>query len=907
MQAAGLAAAVAMGIHASLMLDEPSMHRFDEALVWYGFALLALAVFAWDVKLSVPRSGWRRSLAGFWSDHWIEIVMFSVILGFAVFMRAYKLGVFPPRNALAFEETINGSMAYRILLGERPLFYPVRYLDAVGLWFFGETTFGLRFFGIAMSIATVPVFYLLLRQLVRVPVALFGTALLAAAYWPSLVNRVTSATTFFTMLLAYLLIRGLRNHSALAFMGVGFLAGLISYEYEDIKPVPFYVLGFLGAIAVWQVGGAARRGWRPAREAILSILRKAWRPALAFIVAGGIVAGPLIVGTHLGKDLYLSSLHRQEGDRKARNTPGLFAPNWEQQVRWSVQLFRPLSSGAPKSRLPLSVPNIPVLDPISGILLAAGVVYGALMFFRPHRIFFLGWFAGNLGAGALLLSNWEPWKFCGLLPVGFVLAAFLINDLYSLWLRYKPLLRFSPALLSVAALGVVAYVCFWNADTMFGRVIDNPLVLTEYAHGQSQWYALCDYLRGPGEGRYAYVYNSGDASPRFREPNDTLDQQIGAWSDYLFACHGLDGVSLASSQEAWPLRDVPSGPLTLAFVVAPDALEPLQMSMEQGYPGVSPDLISEGPAGKYYVVAYSLGSEVLKSRQGLYGEYTPLGATAPAATSVDKANSISWTQTKEPLPAPFTVRWTGLVHLEEGGPSLLEAVSGDAARISIDGASAYDGNNVSGLLPTSKPLAAGWHTLEITLDKQTGGGSFSLRWVSADGSTTGLEEQDLFALHPISGWVHESTFSVKQAEQQPGVIEVTSQRIENDMDNGSKAIAGSQLTGVAAVNATLSRETFSSWWSVREANAMSLGLIYAGVSVAVLVDGTPVKQCDAGNNMYPTCNVDVTMTDGRHFVEVRIQAEPNSPWSGARLTVSTPKGPLPEGAVEITPFPKTPE
>ena len=277
-------------------------------------------------------------------------------------MRAYKLGEFPSKNALAFEETINGSMAYRILLGERPLMYPVRYLDAVGLWFFGETTFGLRFFGIAMSIATVPVFYLLLRQLVRVPVALFGTALLAAAYWPSLVNRETSATTFFTMLLAYLLISGLRNHSALAFMGVGFLAGLISYEYEDIKPVPFYVLGFLGAIAVWQVGGAARRGWRPARDAILSILRKAWRPALAFAVAGGIVAGPLIMGTHLGKDLYLSSLHRQEGDRKARNTPGLLAPNWEQQVRWSVQLFRPLSPGPPKSRVPLSVPDIPVLE-----------------------------------------------------------------------------------------------------------------------------------------------------------------------------------------------------------------------------------------------------------------------------------------------------------------------------------------------------------------------------------------------------------------------------------------------------------------------------------------------------------------------------------------------------------------
>ncbi|HUS83232.1 MAG TPA: glycosyltransferase family 39 protein, partial [Dehalococcoidia bacterium] len=305
-----------MGVHASLIINEPSMRRFDEALVWYGFALLALTVFAWDAKPSLPRDGWRHSFASFWSSHWIEVVVFALVLAFAFFMRAYKIGTFPPNNGLAFEEALNGNVAFRILHGQRPLMYPVRYLDAVGFWLFGETTFGLRFFGVAMSIATVPVFYLLLRQLVRVPVALFGTALLAAAYWPSLINRETSATTFVTMLLASLLIRGLRNHRALMFLGVGFLAGLISYEYEDIKPVPFYVLGFLGAIAVWQIGGAALKGWRPARDATASILRKAWRPALAFAIAGGIVAGPLIVGTHLGKDPYLGSLHRQEADRR---------------------------------------------------------------------------------------------------------------------------------------------------------------------------------------------------------------------------------------------------------------------------------------------------------------------------------------------------------------------------------------------------------------------------------------------------------------------------------------------------------------------------------------------------------------------------------------------------------------
>ncbi|HUS83330.1 MAG TPA: glycosyltransferase family 39 protein, partial [Dehalococcoidia bacterium] len=896
-QTAALAAAVVMGIHGSLIINEPSMRRFDEALVWYGFALLALTVFAWDVKPSLPRDGWRRSFASFWSSHWIEIIVFAVILGFAVFMRAYKLGVFPPKDALAFEETINGSMAYRILHGERPLFYPVRYLDAVGLWLFGDTTFGLRFFGIAMSIATVPVFYLLLRQLVRVPVALFGTALLAAAYWPSLVNRETSATTFFTMLLAYLLIRGLRNHSALMFLGVGFLAGLISYEYEDIKPVPFYVLGFLGAIAVWQIGDAALKGWRPARDATASILRKAWRPALAFAIAGGIVAGPLIVGTHLGKDPYLGSLHRQEADRRNLGTPGLFAPNWEQQVRWSVQLFRPLSPGPPRARLPLNLPDIPVLDPISGILLAAGVVYGAFTFLRPHRLFFLGWFVATLAGGALLLSRWEPWKFYGLLPVGFVLAAFLVNDLYSLWLRLRPKLSVSPVVLPVLALGVMAYVCSWNADTLFGRAANNQRLLNEYGRTQGQWYAMCDYLRSQGHDNFSYAFHSGDTSFGFWRQRDTLRQQMGGWGDWVFVCHDLQGASLSSPQEAWPLRAVPSDKLTLAFLVRPDAVDAVKAAVQRGYPGLTPDDVPEGPAGVYSLLGYSLTDEDVRSRQGLYGEYFGAGASQAVAQRVDKVYSLSWAAS-DGLPAPpFTVFWRGLVYLADEGHWSLEANSGDPTWISLDGAPPYAAHDDD--LGSARLLRAGWHTVEITLQKETPGGSFSLQWLSPDGASRIVAEHDFFALQDLSGWRHTRTFEFASGD------EAVRQRIEDHPEMSARNVVEAALSSNPEVrDAKMVRESYSSRWSVDEPITVVFTLTYGSGRAAISVDGTVVGECEAPANRGGECTAQAPMGRGDHFIEIQLSGDETSQWTGATLLVGTSTGPLAEGVVEMRPFPE---
>jgi len=885
------------------------MLHFYEALRWYGLALLALVVFAWDPALPRAEEGWRKAISRFWSKHRLEILLFAAIFAFGIFMRLYKYGVLPPHDTLVFEEGINGGVAYRALQGEPQLAFPLaRYASAGGFLLFGENTLGLRFFFILSGIVMIPVFYLLLRELVSVPIALFGTLLLAAAYWPSFFCRQAfEVGTMLTILLAYLLVRGIRTRSPLMFLGVGILCSLLSYEYENFKPVPLYTVGFLGALALWQTGGAARKGLRHALKAVVAIFRKAWRPALAFGVAAGIVAAPLIMGTHLGQDLYLSSLHRQEADRTNRGTPGFIAPNWEQQAKWSAQLFLPFGPGPARSRLPTTVPGVPVIDPISATLLVAGVAYAAVTLFRPYRIYFLGWFLATLAGGALLLSNWEPWKFQGLVPVGLVLAAFLIDDVRSLWARFVSIRRFLP-IFFVALLGVAVYVCWWNPHTLFDNMANNPSVIREYARTQSQWYELCRYLRGLGKDNFTYTPQGAETNLGFRRPHESLQEQLGSWGDHIWVCHDLEGATLPGTQESWPLRDVHSDPLSLAFVVTPDALEPLKESVEEGYPGLSPDRVIEGPLGEYYVVGYALSNEIVRSRQGLYGEYILPGQTEPVAERVDKVHDISWADAKPPVPTPFTVRWTGLVYLGQTGLWFLQAVTDDVAWISLDGGAAYNANDVSSQLPLAGSLAGGWHKVEITLAKERQDGSLQLRWVSPTGAVSSLQEQDLFALHPVTGWLHMRRFLLSNSLDPASNREVLQQRIDHSVELAPKSILLDDVNNLYRINEQLSgekvdliEETFSSWWAVKEPEKLMLTLKFSGGEVATYVDGTELRRCRAGHNQYGECALDVDIAPGKHRVEIRLKGDGDS-WGGARLIVSGPAGPLPEGAIEITPF-----
>ena len=189
-------------------LDQ-SRANFYETIGWLGLALLCLAVVVWDGARPRPTT-WPARLAAFLWSHWWEVPLVLAIAGFAVFMFTFRFGEFPPSDFICCEENQRGAQAHEILEGVHGLISPlIMYPVALGFLLFGENTLGLRFFFLVAGVLMVPVFYLLLRELVRPQAALFATVLLASS-WPLAFIGFGSQTTYLaTMLLAYLLILGI--------------------------------------------------------------------------------------------------------------------------------------------------------------------------------------------------------------------------------------------------------------------------------------------------------------------------------------------------------------------------------------------------------------------------------------------------------------------------------------------------------------------------------------------------------------------------------------------------------------------------------------------------------------------------------------------------------------------------
>ena len=105
-QAASLFAASGFAMNGARILNNSPrsqdllLKNFDSAAPWLGLALLALLVAAWPparTRLCVI----RRTVTKMWSDHYVEALLFSGIIGVAVFMRFFQFGdTLPPEIGL---------------------------------------------------------------------------------------------------------------------------------------------------------------------------------------------------------------------------------------------------------------------------------------------------------------------------------------------------------------------------------------------------------------------------------------------------------------------------------------------------------------------------------------------------------------------------------------------------------------------------------------------------------------------------------------------------------------------------------------------------------------------------------------------------------------------------------------
>jgi hypothetical protein len=845
-----------------------SRAAIDEASAWYAVALALLTFAAWDGSLPSSRPSVRALSAGI-GAHALELTLLLAVVGAGVFMRLYRFGDLPPNGYIILEEHINGGAMWDILHGARPYIYPTsRYLGALSLWIFGPTTTGLRAHTVAAGILAIPFFYLLMRELVRWPAALFATAIFASLRILGETSTHFETPMPFTIVTVWLTVRGLRTKNVIWLVPAAFLCAVLSYEYETWKAVPL----FIGAFAAFLL---VRGLFLPIPRAASSVVERA-REHAPFAVRAFIIVtvallmglGPMFAEKHRGQDIYFGSLERQERDRDAAGTPGRFSPESWEQVKWSFPVYTPWVE--PDFAVIGPVPTRGVIDATTSLLLWASLIAAVLSFWRGYRALFVGWFIGGAIIAGMLLSAWSAWKLVGFLPPAIVLIGFLADDVLAWAERASERWRgVIPALVSVMVLLVLsAFVA--NLRVQDANA-DDPRVLREYGNVQSQLFSLCDDLRDRPDDAYTIATQRVRlGTPLTTGTTDPVDEPQ-QWGDFRFVCMGLRGATVPDLQEAWPLflDDEPDDrPVSIAAAVPPDEVTRGIDALARAMPEVGlPDTLRTAPGNLFQTVVYDTTVADLNARRGLVLRRGPQ----------DLAGTV--------VPGPdFTITGDGAWGLS--GLVLLPAASN--AHLEVEGAPSGTRVEVDGIATgIDAPLAAGWHLVRVNAAASPAG-PLRMRWQHAGGRAETLSADSFFALADTRVWQHRRTY----------LTPAPTETLRYDFSPHFATTEGFRIGAGESLprETTVSEDRWSARWNVPEDGRYRVYLWEPTGAVRLLVDGREITSHSGGGLV----NVEIPLTTGDHGIDIIITQQPDRKVVGTLLRVIDPRGN--DVAMDIRPF-----
>ena len=857
-QVCALLLAMYVGWHSYQMVNDDRLD-IDRALLWMGLALMMLAYFAWDGAL--PRVATPRSIVAYVRAHPVELAVLAAIVAIGTFVRLFRFGDLPPSGYLYFEEHINAGIGWDILHGDRPYAYPlVRYSSALGQWLIGPSTFGLRAPMIAAGMIMIIPFDLLMREVVDRPAALFATGLFASL-------RVIADTSVYfqvgelvTITAVWMYVRGLKTSNALWFIPVGAVAAVLLYEYETFKAVPllgapfaaFYWLRTL----VWPLPESIAAVWPRVRVLVHRIAK----PIVVTTVVVFIGIGPMVAQAHRHENIFFSSLDRQKGDRTNRGTPGLISPDAAEQLKWSVQVFTPLVK--PEYVVLGPVPAGGVIDKITSLLLWASVIAALAMFWRGARALFLSWFLGGVLVASLLLANFAAWKVVGFLPPAIVLIGFLADDIFALAKR-----RSGRAVLQVAAAcaAIVAGVLYLNIRTLNANAND-PRVTREWSNLPSQLYSICDHLRDRPPDNYAYVSQRVRAGWGFSRPPATKQEATAAWSDWRFVCWGLEGQSVGNIQEAWPLYNNESRPLSLIAVISKDEVPETTDALTRAIPGLGePDRLTSAPGGLFSTLSFATTSRELNERRGLaFRAVSPDGAGGDATV----VEGPEFALTHRAGADAFTL--SGLVYAPEGMDASLipDAVSGAAAvSVTVDDQPSYNAVAAPGV-ETPRQLLQGWHVVQVRGHAPVAT-DLRLRWHARDGSSFDPGQNDFYAVEDLAAWRHTrkyegaTTGEAVRFDFYPHITNFDGMRID--------------ATHMLPPGTKISEDRWKARWNVEVDGTYLIRLTAPGQIAELSIDG---KEVLAFEPPRPDASASVHLTAGEHSIDLAYTAGTDSSIGG---------------------------
>ena len=237
-------------------------------LLWLG----GLGLFFWALRDDAPHAEGLRAWLGRclasrgitlpWE--WIAVLG---IMAIGAFYRLYQLDLIPAEMGCDLPHIYNN--ARHILRGEYLIFFP-SYPGREGLFFYltalYSAIFGLSYFSIKLTsaligVVTIPVLYLLARELFNREVALYTAVFLAISKWHIILSRTGLRGVLiplFVGLVGIFLIRAMATRRRLYFGLTGLFLGLGWYTYSAFLVAPVAIVLFLAVYSLVDRGKFVR-------------------------------------------------------------------------------------------------------------------------------------------------------------------------------------------------------------------------------------------------------------------------------------------------------------------------------------------------------------------------------------------------------------------------------------------------------------------------------------------------------------------------------------------------------------------------------------------------------------------------------------------------------------------------
>jgi 4-amino-4-deoxy-L-arabinose transferase-like glycosyltransferase len=402
----------------------------------------------------------------------------SIILGgitlLGAFLRFWQLDVIPP--GLHFDEAFHALQARDILAAGRvPVFFEGNFgvlpmfaaLVSLSYSAYGQTPLALRAVSALVGTLTIPLFYLLVKEVLGSrPLALLAAFLLAISFQGIIYSREglePSLVPLFLVLSLWLLWRGWRTRDWLTFGLAGLVFGLGFYTYQAYWASPLLMAGAL----LWLILSDR------------TSLSHLWRQVLAFGLAALLTVAPLgaYFVSHGSAVQRLTMIAATNPETRAQDLGQTLLQN----LASTASMFTLHGDHDPRNNLP----GRPMLDPIQSLGFLAGLAICLGRWRRPGQSLWLLWLL--VMALPMTLTEFVPHfrRAIGLLPAVTALSAI---GLFGLWQALKQ----------------------WLPDTLPGRTL--PALLLAAALLTSGFISCRDYfLRLGPTNEYFYAFDTGIA------------------------------------------------------------------------------------------------------------------------------------------------------------------------------------------------------------------------------------------------------------------------------------------------------------------------------------------------------------------------------------------------------------